>query len=234
MVPNDQGAGYDLAILLFNEALKLGLVDDHGNVHFVAINGTNSDVAAIERSKGLALAVKKEPRIVLHQNTSGFWERDKGKITFHHLIGGFPIAKVVWVANDPMALGVLDGIVERNLVPGKNMLVGSIDWVPEALQQVRKGLLVTSVGGHFMETGWVAVLLYDYFNQKDFADETVSFRSNMGTLTKNNIDNYLQYFRSENFKQIDFTRFSKVKHPNLKRYNFRFDQVLSSLVKNTK
>jgi ABC-type sugar transport system substrate-binding protein len=229
ILPDDQKAGYDLAMKLFNEAIQLKLTDGQGKVHFIGINGTESDGAAIERSKGLVLAAKNEPRIVLHQNASGFWDRDKGKATFLGLLTRYPETKVIWAANDPMGLGVIDGIIENKKQPGKDFIVGSIDWIPEAQQQVQKGQLVTTIGGHFMETGWLVVLLYDYFQKKDFALEAVSYKSTMGSLSKTNIEAYLKYFKTENFYKIDFTQFSKAKHPEVKQYNFLFDKVLKNL-----
>lgn len=232
MLPDDKTAGYDLAMSLYHEAVKQGITDANGTVQFIGINGTSADGAAIERSEGLALAVKKEPKIALRQLVSGHWNRDEGKSIFLVLNRRYPEVKVVWAANDPMGLGALDGVIERKLVPGKDMLIGSIDWVPEALQEVNGGRLVTSIGGHFMEAGWVAVLLHDYFQHKDFATEAVSFKSKMATLSKTDIAGYLRKFRVDNFKTFNFRQFSKVDHSEIKRYDFRFSRLMNVVEEN--
>lgn len=230
MLPDDKTAGYDLAVTLYREAVKQGLTDANGKVQFIGINGTTSDVPAIERSAGLVLAAKKEPKIVLRQLVSAHWHRDEAESIFLVLNRRYPEAKVVWAANDPMGLGALDGMIERKLVPGKDMLIGSIDWVPEALQEVGGGRMVTTIGGHFMDAGWVAVLLHDYFQHKDFAAEAVSFKSPMTTLSKAGSADYLKEFKPQNFKKINFRQFSKAKHPEIKRYDFSFTRVMRSLV----
>lgn len=229
MLPDDQAAGLELALALYRGALEQGLVDAAGKVHMVGINGTTSDGAAIERSAGLALAVQKEPRIVLESVVSGHWDRSEAKNLYPLLKGRYAQARVFWAANDPMGLGIMDAMRESAVVPGKQMLVGSIDWTPEALQEVKEGRLLTSIGGHFMETAWVAVLLHDYLRGKDFASETVSFKSQMATLSKSRSAEYLKDFKPDNFAKINFRQFSKVAHPELKRYAFQFAPVLKEV-----
>ncbi len=230
MLPDDKAAGYDLALTLYQEAARLGLADSDGKVQLFALNGTTAAGAAIARAAGLTLAVQKEPRIVLRQIVTASWEHEKGKEVFLGMNQRYPQAKVVWAANDLMGLGALDGMLERKLVPGKQMLVGSIDWIPDALQEVSHNRMVTTIGGHFMETAWVAVLLHDYFKQRDFASETLNFKSQMAILSGKGSVDYLREFKPENFRKIDFRQFSKVDNPALKHYNFSFTPVMKNLV----
>ena len=229
MLPSDRTAGYDLAMTLLRQAQSLGLADVDGKVRFIAINGTPSDGAAIERAAGLALAARQEPDIILQQTVPAHWMRDKGKTVFLGLAGRYPKTTVVWAANDLMALGVLDGMHERHIAPGEQMLVGSIDWVPDALQEVSQKRMVTTLGGHFMETAWVAVLLYDYFQNQDFAGETTRFKSEMTALSGSASTVYLEKFRPENFAKIDFRRYSKALHPQRTQYRFSFTSVMEQL-----
>ncbi len=231
MLPDDRAAGYDLALELYQEAVNRGLTDHAGQVQFLAINGSVADGAAIERAAGLALALQHQPGIQLKQLTSANWQRDQGKLVFLGLSRRYPQASVVWAANDPMGLGALDGMLERDLTPGKDMLIGSIDWVPEALQEVANNRLVTTLGGHFMEAGWAVVLLHDYFRHRDFASEAVSFKSQMTSLSNTESAAYLREFHSENFHKINFRQFSKAANPTLKRYNFSFELVMRDLLR---
>lgn len=66
-----------------------------------------------------------------------------------------------------MGLGALDSLSKTKIIPGKDIIVGSMDWVPEALKQMQSGKLFTSLNGHFIETAWASVLVYDYLNKKD-------------------------------------------------------------------
>lgn len=226
ILPDDMQAGYDLAMTLYHEAVRQGMTDQDDRVNLVAINGTKADTAAIERLKGLMRAVTTQPKINLLQVVNGEWVEEKGMSVFKRLAIRHQNTKVVWSANDPMAIGALEGMRDLGLVPGKDMLIGSIDWDPRALQAVERGEMVVTINGHFMESAWAAVLLYDYLHGRDFAEETVSFKSQMSVLNQDNIRRYLQHFNRENFAKVDFTQFSKVLNPSLESYDFLFAPVL--------
>lgn len=229
MLPDDRAAGYGLARVLHQEAVNRGLTDHNGKVQFLAINGSVADGAAIERAAGLTLAMQHEPGIELKQLTSANWQREQGKTVFLGLSRRYPQAKVVWAANDPMGLGALDGMSERNITPGKDMLIGSIDWIPEAVQQLVDNRLTITLGGHFMEAGWAIVLLNDYFKNHDFASEAVSFNSQMALLSSTDSQEFLRLFRTENFDKINFRKFSKAENPALETYRFSFESVMDQL-----
>ncbi|MGY3802738.1 ABC transporter substrate-binding protein [Pigmentibacter ruber] len=232
ILPDDKKAGYDLAFQLFNEAKRLGLKDKNGNIHFLSIIGTKTDTASIERENGLKLASQQEKKIILDQITSANWDRREAEKSLNWLILRYPEAKVVWSANDLMGLGALDSLSKTKIIPGKDIIVGSMDWVPEALKQMQSGKLFTSLNGHFIETAWASVLVYDYLNKKDFASEKTSFTSKMTVLSNSNINLYLKNFKPDNFKKINFSNFSKVKNKNLKKYDFNFDLVLKKIISN--
>lgn len=229
MLPDDRAAGYHLAITLLRQAQSLGLADTDGKVRFIAINGTPSDGASIERAAGLALAARQDADIILQQTVPAHWQRDKGREVFLGLLNRYPKTTAVWAANDLMALGTLDGMREKRIEPGAQMLVGAMDWVPEAVQAVSQKRMVTTLGGHFMETAWVAVLLHDYFQNKDFVSETTRFKSEMSALSATASSAYLEKFKPENFGKIDFRRFSKAWHPERGEYRFSFAAVMEQL-----
>lgn len=231
MLPNDRQAGYDLARLLYQRAKDAGLTGDDGKIKFACLNGPISDTASIERLKGLNQAAAELPNISITQIVHGEWTEVAGYERAKVLINRYPEVRVVWCANDPMAMGATTALKEAGRVPGKNILLGSVDWAPEALAAVNTNELVCSIGGHFMESAWSAILLYDYFNGRDFKDETVSFHSKMEILDRQNIDAYLKYFKPDNFSKIDFLQFSKVRNATLKKYNFNFEAILSGVCK---
>ncbi len=225
MLPNDEKAGYDIAKTLIQIAREKGLTDNAGKIHMIGISGSMSDYASIERKKGLIKAVKEEKDCILSHVVSATWERERAKSLLLGLKKRFPESQVIWAANDPMALGAIDGMKELNLIPGKDMIAGSVDWIPEALTAIKKGELAVSAGGHYMEAAWIIVLLHDYFNGKDFASEAINFRSDMAILTEKNITPFLNNFQSVNWESIDFTRFTKTDNPGMKNYDFAIEKV---------
>lgn len=229
ILPSDEQAGYDLAKILFAQAKKQNLVDDAKRIQVLGIGGTISDIAAIERKKGLMKAVIEDPQVMLNQVASASWKRERGKSVFIGLRSRYPDVRVVWAANDPLGLGVIDGIKSLNLKPGKDILVGSIDWIPDALAAVRKGELTVSIGGHFIESAWSVVLLFDYLNNNDFAEESVSFTSKMGVITPKNIEDHFMNLGTGGWEKVDFKKFSKTINPHMEAYDFTFGAILRQI-----
>lgn len=231
ILPNDRQAGYNVAKILFKNAVKKKLTS-YNKVNFVAINGTHTDVAAIERLKGLMQAIAEEPKINLLRITNVDWSREPSKKAINSLYKLYPNINAIWCANDPIALGVLDEIKNYNKVKaGKTVVIGSMDWNPEILTSIKNKKVEVSINGHFMETAWATIMIYDYFNGKDFASEKITFNSQMGILNKKNINLYLKYFKPKYYKKINFLKFSKVKNKKLTKYNFNFKSILRDVSK---
>lgn len=226
MLPDDQGAGYDLANALIDEAKKAGKVRKDGKVHMVAIEGNIADGASIERVKGLKKAVALRSDVVLKRIVPGNWAFKIAKDKFGRLYKKYKTVSVAWAANDPMALGIVSASKKMNLKIKKDIFVGGIDWNEPALKSVQNGEMSLTIGGHFLETAWATVLLYDYFHGKDFAQESLMMKSKMNILNKTNIDAYLNKLGKGDWQKVDFSKFSKVRNPKLKKYNFGLDEIL--------
>jgi NAD(P)-dependent dehydrogenase (short-subunit alcohol dehydrogenase family) len=81
-------------------------------------------------------------------------------------------------------------------------------------------------GGHFITGAWALVMIYDYHHGRDFVDEGLELQQSMfAEFTPQLADRYIERFQ-EGFNDIDFSPYSKVKNPKLKRYNFGFVQLL--------
>lgn len=229
ILPNDCQAGADLAQLLYERALKAGLTNANGKVSFVGLNGPVADPAAVERLRGLKEAAREIPNLNIQQIISCDWTRNDGHLKTEVLVKRYPGTRVIWSANDPMALGALTALRESGIEPGKQILVGSMDWDPEALKAVNHGDIVASIDGHFLEPAWAAILLYDYFHGRDFKQESLTFFSQMTILDSENIQRYLTNFKPENFSKIHFAGFSKALNPGLKRYHFHSEEILDEV-----
>jgi hypothetical protein len=126
-----------------------------------------------------------------------------------------------------MAIGAVEAVFDNRKKPGKDIFIGGLNWDIPGLKKIKKGEMVTSIGGHFMTGGWVLVLLHDYHHGKDFAEEGLQLKQQIfGALHRQNIDRFLKYFGGRNWSIIDYTRFSKVLNPNITRYNFNLEEVL--------
>ncbi|MET4690063.1 galactofuranose ABC transporter, galactofuranose-binding protein YtfQ [Sinorhizobium fredii] len=107
----------------------------------VELQGTTGSSPAIDRKKGeAALAGKDNLKIVRSQ--TGDFTRTKGKEVMESFLkaedGGKNIC-ALYAHNDDMAVGAIQAIKEAGLKPGKDILVVSIDAVPDIFQAMAAG-----------------------------------------------------------------------------------------------
>jgi ABC-type sugar transport system substrate-binding protein len=231
LVPDNRYAGYLSAKLLIEQALKAGVQADDGKLHLLGYAGDNVTQASVERVAGLKQAVLEYPDVVLKQVIRCDWSKDKSKRKMLTMLRRYPHIGAIWAANDPIALGAMEGAQISGKVPGKDILFSGINWNYPALQKITKGEMVTSLGGHFMAGAWALVMIYDYHHGNDFAngdtDQEKRFQYKMFTaIDKQNIEPFLNKFTELDWGKIDFRKFSKVLNPRISTYNFNFETVL--------
>ena len=78
-----------------------------------------------------------------------------------------------------------------------------------------------------MDGVWGLIMLYDYHFGQSL--ENKSGKSKFSALTKDNVNVYFNKLGKMEWDIIDFTKFSKVKNPNVKKYKFGLDEVLNQL-----
>ncbi|HEX2572529.1 MAG TPA: ABC transporter substrate-binding protein [Polyangia bacterium] len=221
--PDNERAGFELACLLIEAAR------DHfpAPVRLLAISGAKATQAATDRNRGLEQALTLAPTdVALAQLVHSEWRRDKASRQIAGLLRRWPDTRVIWAANDPMALGAMDAAVAKGLKPGQDVFIGGVNLSVEVLRRVRAGEMVASVGGHFLGGAWALVMLRDYHDGIDFASEGLEQVFPMGAIERTNVDAYLEHFGDQCWDKIDFTRFSKSMNPKLKHYEFTLDKVL--------
>lgn len=234
ILPDDEEAAAKTANLLIDEAKRNQRTASDGKVHLVGISGISSDVASITRVNGLKRAVTGRTDVVLHQVVPTDYGAEMGKEKFLWLIKRYPQTTAVWSASYRITDGIIEGMHNQKLVPGKKIFTNSVVLNESALKKVKSGELVVTVGGHYIEGAWVMVMLYDYLSGIDFSEESLEMKTPMGIVTKDNVDLYLEKITEEklskeNLKRIDFTRYSKKMNPGLQKYEFNLDSVLEQL-----
>jgi ABC-type sugar transport system substrate-binding protein len=226
MMPDDAVGGRLMAESLYKNAVAKGFAKD-GVVTFSAIEGNHGDGASIERVKGLNVFISANGKIKLTQIVEGKWKTDVAADLAKNLMRRYPDVHVIWAAGDSTAMGVIEAAKAKGKVPGKDILTAGLDWSTEALQAVKNDEMEVSVGGHFMESAWAIVVMYDYFKGHDFAQEDgLSMHSNMAIIDKDNVDRYMQKYGSGDFTSINFKQFSKVENPSIKKYTLDFSTAL--------
>ncbi|NND99978.1 MAG: ABC transporter substrate-binding protein [Pirellulaceae bacterium] len=234
MLPDDFRAGQLLADTLIDEARKdSSRIAPDGRVHVIGLNGVVSHNASIQRLAGLRDAIaRRSDEAALDQVVAADWDLELARKRCRVLQRRYPDAAVIWTASDHMATGAIEAMRDLERIPGRDVVIGGVDATPQAIKLIQEGTLAASVGGHFMEGGWVAVLLHDFFRGVDPSQLPKHYASPMILVTRDNIDTFLSQLNRTAWERTDFRQFSRVHDPEMSSY--RFDpRVLSNAIEST-
>ncbi|SNC61983.1 monosaccharide ABC transporter substrate-binding protein, CUT2 family [Marinobacter sp. es.048] len=208
--PDNIAAGRALVTLLGKQAEQLGL-SSGPSIPMLALSGTLDSSATKDRNGGL-LAAAVQQRSELLQLVYANWSRTLAREKTEVLLKRYPKTVSIWSASDGMALGAIEAARNAGRTPGKDLLVGGVDWQPEALERIRQGDLLVSLGRHFMGGGLALLLLHDYHHGRDFGDMSPDyvFRYELEPATRGNVEQVQRIMDPKNWSAIDFRRFSRV------------------------
>lgn len=108
----------------------------------VELQGTTGASVTIDRKKGFDEAVKADPKIKIIRSQTGDFTRAQGKTVMESFLkaeGGGKNICALYAHNDDMALGAIQAIKEAGLKPGKDILIVSIDSVPDMHLAIAQG-----------------------------------------------------------------------------------------------
>lgn len=225
ILPENEKAGYDLTNVLANETIK---AQPKKPINMIAFGGLTIDQAAIDRLKGLKRAVAERKDIKLKQVITANWYSERTQGITPLMMKRYPDLSAIWSANDQMALGSIPPLRKEGFRPGKGIILGGIGWTPEAFAALKRKELNASFGGSSLAGGWAMALLYDYYHGHDFASERTDWRIELAIATPKNWQTYQPLITPRKYKDVDFRKFSKTLNPNLRRYDFRLSDLVSS------
>ncbi len=228
LIPDNRWAGYHLASELIKKVREQGVADK--NIRLLPIAGDYATQATLLRNEGLAYARADFYNSQFLPEIHCLWRKDMAYDLVRKFMKRDPQVNVIWAANDPMALGAIEGIKENGLIPGKDVLVGGINWDRPALEAVRDGRLALSIGGHFMIGGWGLVMLYDYHHGYDFIERggPIVRKKIFSVIDSGNVNHFLRRFGMRDWNKIDFKRFSKAYNDTLNEYDFSVDALINN------
>ena len=110
--------------------------------NIVELQGTTGSSPAIDRKKGFEQAIADHKNLKIIRSQTGDFTRTKGKEVMESFLkaenGGKNIC-ALYAHNDDMAVGAIEAIKEAGLKPGKDILVVSIDSVPDIFKAMAAG-----------------------------------------------------------------------------------------------
>ncbi|XAW89496.1 galactofuranose ABC transporter, galactofuranose-binding protein YtfQ [Vibrio sp. CDRSL-10 TSBA] len=120
------------------------LIDKVGTkaCNVVELQGTVGASVAIDRKQGFADALKQADNVQIVRTQSGEFTRSKGKEVMESFIKAENNGKnicAVFAHNDDMAIGAIQAIKEAGLKPGSDIVIVSIDAVPDIFKAMLNG-----------------------------------------------------------------------------------------------
>jgi simple sugar transport system substrate-binding protein len=113
-----------------------------GQCNVVELQGTVGSAPAIERKKGFESVIALFPGIKIVKSQSGDFTTTGGKEVMESFIkatDGLKGICAVWAHNDNMILGAIQAMKEAGLHPGKDVLMVSVDGVPDIFKAMLAG-----------------------------------------------------------------------------------------------
>ncbi len=121
---------------LIRKANDLGM--DHLNI--VEISGTLGSTPMIERQSGFAKVVSADPRFTMLESVSGDFLLSKGRESMEYLIEKYGSEiDVLYSHNDSMTIGAIEVIENAGLVPGKDIIIITVDGEQAAIDLLKAG-----------------------------------------------------------------------------------------------
>ncbi|WP_411034182.1 ABC transporter substrate-binding protein [Shinella sp. BYT-45] len=117
----------------------------NGKSKIIELEGTTGSSPANDRKKGFDETIKAAGGFEIVASQTGDFARDKGRQVAEALLQAHPDADIIYAHNDEMAMGAIAALEAAGKVPGKDVLVLSIDGGKEAVQAVVDGKIAAVV-----------------------------------------------------------------------------------------
>jgi len=145
-------AGEDYVTFIGSDFIEEGrrmaewlIKNNGGKTKIIELEGTVGSSPANDRKKGFDDAINAAGGFEIVASQSGDFARDKGRQVAESLLQAHPDANVIYAHNDEMAMGAIAALEAAGKVPGKDVLVLSIDGGKEAVQAVVDGKIAAVV-----------------------------------------------------------------------------------------
>ena len=160
----------------------------NGKALIIELQGTIGSSPANDRMKGFADYIKDHPDMKIIASQSGDFARDKGRQVFETLYQAHPEATALYSHNDEMTMGAIAAMEAAGKVPGKDLIIATIDGTKDAATAVQGGKIVVCVecNPKFGPAAFAAVEKYGKGEKLD-----VRLVNTDRVFTKDNVDAYM-------------------------------------------
>jgi ABC-type sugar transport system, periplasmic component len=113
--------------------------DAQEDVNIVELQGTTGSAPANDRKAGFEEVIKSNGKLKIIASQTGDFTRAKGKEVMQAFLKAHKKIDVLYAHNDDMALGAIQAIEAAGLVPGKDIVIISVDAVKDGMVAASEG-----------------------------------------------------------------------------------------------
>ncbi len=140
-----------------------------GTAKIIELEGSLGSSPANDRKTGFDERIKGTPGLEIVASQTGNFTRDEGRQVMEALLQAHPDVTAVYAHNDEMALGAITALEAAGKVPGKDVIIVSIDGEKDALQAIIDGKLGATVECNPRFGPKAMTAMVDYANGKKIA-----------------------------------------------------------------
>ncbi|WP_417841484.1 ABC transporter substrate-binding protein [Terasakiella sp.] len=222
ITPDNDKAGYEMAASLLDFAHARNWQAPYS---VLTLGGDNRTPASLERNGGLGRLLNENTGLREIHRAYTNWSKDQAFDETSKYLANAPAPKLIWAANDNIALGAIAAMTKYKLKAGQDYAVAGLNWSKDGLNAVRNKQFTMTHGGHFFAGAWAIVTLFDHHNNQ-LLEKEIHFP--MEAITLNNIDEFEKKLGARDWSKIDFTRFSKTQNKTLTAYDFSLKNLLAA------
>ncbi len=182
---------------------------DDGHIYITAISGDFDKVSQDREDIFSHLDdVNTSSKITINQIIPMHWDPQNIINRLPSLDKRYPYTDIYWCAGDQLALQVLQ-VLQMNDKP-KKFSVGGFDWLPSALEKIKRKELSASVGGHFLMVAIGLVKIVDHKNGFN-TFFTPPLLNKYELINEENVELHISFFEEKLWEKIDFNRYLTTK-----------------------
>lgn len=159
----------------------------NGKAKIIELEGSVGASPANDRKKGFDDVIRQHAGMTILASQSGDFVRDTGRQVAQTLLQAHPDATAIYAHNDEMALGAIAAIEAAGKVPGRDILICSIDGEKDGVQ----GIVDGKIGAICECSPFFGPVAFDTA-EKHFRGETIPPQ----------IINHDRFYTAENAKQM--------------------------------
>lgn len=132
---------FDLEGRRAGEFLMKKFRNTDGPVRIVELSGTEDSTPAIGRYEGFRSVLSSDPKFEVIFSASGDFMRSKGRELMQQILTHYEAEKidVLYSHNDDMTFGAIEVMLEAGIIPGKDIVIISVDATQRIIDYLREG-----------------------------------------------------------------------------------------------